>query len=56
MKMKEEYKLGQEIKIGKKKYLIIKVNKNTIIAREFTRTTKGNMVNLKFGDRYEIKK
>lgn len=49
------YKIGEEIKIGRKKCMVLKVNKKTVIVREFTRKTKGNLVSLIFGDKFEIK-
>lgn len=54
MAKKEKYRIGMEIKSGRKKFLVLKVNKKTVIMREFKRKTKGNIVSLQFGDKYEL--
>ncbi len=48
------YKIGQEISQGKRKFMILKVNKKTILVREFTRK-KGQYKNtacLEFGEKF----
>lgn len=50
----EEYKVGQTIKEGSKKYMILKINKKQIKVREFKSKTKGSIISLTFGDYYFI--